>query len=682
MSKAAEKYLHRLRNIGIIAHIDAGKTTLTERILYYTKRIHRMGEVHEGTATMDYMPEEQERGITITSAFTSCQWQDKQINIIDTPGHVDFTIEVERSLRVLDGAIGVFCAVGGVEPQSETVWHQSERYRVPKLAFVNKMDRLGADFEAVLEAMRERLGARPLALQLPEGQGREFQGIIDLMRWEFLEFDIESKGETFAHKPLTAEQEERARAWWEALVEAAAEEDEAVFEAYVEGQPVDTEAVKRALRSLTLSQKAVPVYLGSALKYIGVQPVLDGIRDYLPSPLDVPPAQGLDPETQHPKSFPVAAESPLSALVFKVTMETGRKLVLARLYSGAIEPGETLYNATQHIEERAARLFTLHAGHKDKLSQARAGEIVALAGMRQTRTGDTLCRRSDPLVLEQISAYRPVLSLALEARTTKDEEKLLEALDKLLQEDPTLFLQREEDTEQIILSGMGELHLEVVLERLRREYHVELRAGKPQVVYQETIGQPAAATGVFDRELGEKPHFGQVEVRVEPRRTRQSENDIVFTLNSDGLPEKWLDAAAKGVEDALQSGVVLGYPVHGVRVQVTGMQHGPNGSEAGYHMAAVSAVKQALEAANAKLMEPIMWVEVFVPEDFVGDVVALFGSKGGKIENMFDRGGQKVVQAFSPLRSLFGFSTELRSSTQGRATFVMRFDRFDVLEKN
>ncbi|MFO7717275.1 MAG: GTP-binding protein, partial [Desulfohalobium sp.] len=369
MSKPKERYLETLRNIGIIAHIDAGKTTLTERILYYTKRIHRMGEVHEGTATMDYMPEEQERGITITSAFTSCQWRDKQIHIIDTPGHVDFTIEVERSLRVLDGAVGVFCAVGGVEPQSETVWHQSERYQIPKLAFVNKMDRVGADFEGVLQAMRERLGARPLALQAPQGQGPEFQGIIDVMRWEFLEFDSQSKGETFAHKPLTPEQEERARPLWEAVVEAAAEEDEELLTAYVEGITLDTARVQRALRALTLAQKVVPVYVGSALKYIGVQPLLDGIRAYLPSPLDVPPAQGLDPVAQSNKSFPVSAESPLSALVFKVTMETGRKLVLARLYSGTIEPGETLYNATQDFEERAARLFTLHAGHKDKLER-------------------------------------------------------------------------------------------------------------------------------------------------------------------------------------------------------------------------------------------------------------------------------------------------------------------------
>ena len=680
MSGNTPRYLETLRNIGIIAHIDAGKTTLTERILYYTKRIHRMGEVHEGTATMDYMPEEQERGITITSAFTSCQWRDKQIHIIDTPGHVDFTIEVERCLRVLDGAVGVFCAVGGVEPQSETVWHQSERYKVPKLAFVNKMDRIGADFEGVVQAMRERLGARPLALQIPQGQGPEFQGIIDVLRWEFLEFDSESKGETFAHKPLTPEQEERARPLWEAVVEAAAEEDEELLAAYVEGMALDTARVQRALRTLTLAQKVVPVYLGSALKYIGVQPLLDGIRAYLPSPLDVPPAQGLDPSTQSTKRFSVSAQSPLSALVFKVTMETGRKLVLARLYSGTIEPGETLYNATQDFEERAARLFTLHAGHKDKLERARAGEIVALAGMRHTRTGDTLCRRSDPVLLEQISAYRPVLSLALEARTGKDEEKLLEALEKLLQEDPTLFLQRDEDTEQIILSGMGELHLEVVLERLRREYHVALRAGTPQVVYQETISKAARATGVFDRELGEKAHFGQVTVRVEPRRTRQSENDIVFTCSREAVPEKWMEAAAHGVEDGLQSGVIGGNPVHGVRVLVTDLLAAPAGSEAGYHMAAGSALKQALEAAGPKVMEPIMWVEVFVPEEFVGEVVSLLGSMGGKIENMFDRGGQKVVQAFSPLRALFGFSTELRSATQGRANFVMRFERFDVLE--
>lgn len=676
----SDKYLNRIRNIGIIAHIDAGKTTLTERILYYTKKIHRIGEVHEGTATMDYMPEEQERGITITSACTTCHWKEKQVNIIDTPGHVDFTIEVERSLRVLDGAVGVFCAVGGVEPQSETVWRQSEHYKVPKLAFVNKMDRLGADFQAVVQELKDKLNVHPLVLQLPFGQGSDFSGIIDLLTMEFLSFDPETLGANMERAELSPEQRELAEQGRERLIEALAEVDEALLERYVAGEALEMQELKESLRRAVLSLKAVPVYCGSALKNMGVQPVLDGICDFLPSPLEVAQVEGIDPRTKKKKSFPVSTTAPLSALVFKVTIEGGRLLTLMRLYSGVLQAGATVYNAAQDKMQRVARLFTLHAGQKERLDRAKAGEIVAAAGLKQARTGDTFCTQENPLILEQISKYKPVISLALESRNSSEEEKLLEALEKLLQEDPTLSMQRDEDTEQIILSGMGELHLEVVLERLRRENKVELRSGKPQVVYRETIGASARVSDEFHRELGEKMHYGKVELEVEPL-ARDKNNQIQMEMNTDGWPRTWINAVYQAVEDGLQSGVIKGYPVQGVRVRVLGMQRLQDASsEVGYHMAAGSTLKKALSQARPLLMEPIMMVEMVAPEEFVGDAVSLIGSKGGKIENMYDRGGGKVVQALAPLRHLFGFSTELRSVSQGRGNFIMRFERFDVLD--
>ena len=679
-SAQSDKYLNHIRNIGIIAHIDAGKTTLTERILYYTKKIHRIGEVHEGTATMDYMPEEQERGITITSACTTCHWKDKQVNIIDTPGHVDFTIEVERSLRVLDGAVGVFCAVGGVEPQSETVWRQSEHYKVPKLAFVNKLDRLGADFEAVVQDLKDKLNVHPLVLQLPDGHGSEFSGIIDLLNMEYLSFDPESLGANMERSELSPEQREKAEQARERLIEDLAEVDEALLERYVSGEVPETQELKEALRRGVLSLKGVPVFCGSALKNIGVQPVLDGICDFLPSPLEVVQVEGIDPKTRKKKSFPVSPRAPLSALAFKVTIEGGRLLTLMRLYSGVLEAGATVYNSAQDQMQRVARLFTLHAGQKDRLDRAKAGEIVAAAGLKQARTGDTFCSKDDSIILEQISKYKPVISLALEPRNSSEEEKLLEALDKMLQEDPTLSLHRDEDTEQIILSGMGELHLEVILDRLRRGNKIELRSGRPQVVYRETIGSTARVSDEFHRELGEKMHYGKVELEVEPL-ARDRSNQVQMEVDTDGWPQAWINAVYQAVEDGLQSGVIKGYPVQGVRVRILGMQRLQDGSsEVGYHMAAGSALKKALHQAQPLLMEPIMMVEMVAPEEFIGDVVSLIGSKGGKIENMYDRGGGKVVQALAPLRHLFGFSTELRSVSQGRGNFIMRFERFDVLD--
>ncbi len=672
----AEKYLERIRNIGMIAHIDAGKTTLTERILYYTKRIHKIGEVHEGTATMDYLPEEQERGITITSAATSCKWKNKDINIIDTPGHVDFTIEVERALRVLDGAVGIFCSVGGVEPQSETVWRQSDHYKVPKLAFINKMDRIGADFFAVVEDLKKKLNVNPLVLQIPEGQESEFKGIIDIIRQKLLLFDSQTKGETVQEVDLNSEQKQRAQKWRERLLEQLADIDESILEKYLAEEEISLKEIKEVIRRVTITLKGVPVFLGSALKNIGVQPLLDGICDYLPSPLDVAQIQGIDPNTKKKKSFPISSKAPLSALVFKTTFETGRLLSWIRIYSGKIKAGESVYNSTQGKLQRIARVFTLHADKKERLDEAKPGQIVAVAGLKEARTGDTLCSKDNPIILERISEYKPVISLAIEPKNSQEESKLLDALSKMLQEDPTLVMRRDEDTEQIIISGMGELHLEVVLERLKRYFNVDFRAGKPQVVYRETITKKAAAQDEFNMELGEEFHYGFVSLEVEPIG-EDKDNVVKFVIDISSWPPDWVESIHQGIKDGLQSGVLKGYPMQGVKVSVQSLgEMKENSSEIGYRMAASSALRKALEKAGPILLEPIMNLEITVPEEFVGEVISLVGSKGGRIDNMYDRGGGKIIKAFAPLSKLFGFSTDLRSATQGRGNFIMKFEKF------
>jgi len=675
----SSKYLHTIRNIGIIAHIDAGKTTLSERILFYAGRIHRLGEVHEGTATMDFMPEEQERGITIASAVTSCQWRGFTVNLIDTPGHVDFTVEVERSLRVLDGAVGVFCAVSGVEPQSETVWRQSESYHVPKLAFVNKIDRLGADFSAVLDSMREKLGANPLAVQVPDGEGADFRGVFDLIHQERLVFDAESRGAEYERLPLTEAERERVAPWRDAMLEALADTDEGIMDAYLSGQDIEPEAIATAIRAAVISLKLVPVLVGSALKNAGVQPLMDAVCDYLPGPLEAPLQAGVDPATHLPKSFPADPEAPLAALVFKVVMESGRKQSFLRVYSGHLTEGETVLNVTHGCEERVARLFRLHADRREKIEVARAGEIVAVAGMRYGRTGDTLARKEDPILLEQIADYKPVLSLAIEPRNAEEADKLDEVLQRYLLEDPTLTVLRDADTGQVVLSGMGELHLEVLLERMAREHGLKPRTGKPQVVYQETVTARAEAQEEFHRELGEVLHHGAVCLAVEPLPRGQG-RVVQFELDRSQYPQAWTDAVNEGLNDGLACGVIGGYPVQDVRLRVLDMpRREGESSAAGYRMAAAMTLKRALAEASPMLLEPIMWVEASAPDAFVGEVVGLLGAKGAKIENIQDRGGTKLVQAFAALRQMFGFSTELRSATQGRASFVMKFAKFDVL---
>jgi elongation factor G len=675
----SSKYLHGIRNIGIIAHIDAGKTTLSERILFYAGRIHRLGEVHEGTATMDFMPEEQERGITIASAVTSCQWRGFTVNLIDTPGHVDFTVEVERSLRVLDGAVGVFCAVSGVEPQSETVWRQSESYRVPKLAFVNKMDRMGADFNAVLDSMREKLGARPLPVQAPDGEGADFSGVFDLIRMERLEFDADSRGAEYERRPLTEDERARVAPLRDNMLEILADADEGIMDAYLSGADISPEDITAAIRGAVVSLKLVPVLLGSALRNAGVQPLMDAVCDYLPSPLEVPAQHGVDPQSHLPKSFAADPEAPLSALVFKVVMESGRKQSFLRVYSGHLAEGETVFNVTHGCEERVARLFRLHADRREKIEVARAGEIVAAAGMRYGRTGDTLARKDDPILLEQIADYKPVISLAIEPRNAEEGDKLDEVLQRYLLEDPTLAIVRDADTGQVVLSGMGELHLEVLLERMAREHGLKPRTGKPQVVYQETITAGAEAQEEFHRELGEVLHHGSVRLAVEPLPRGQG-RAVQFELDRTQFPQAWVSAVEEGLTDGLACGVIGGYPVQDVRLRVLDMpRREGESSAAGFRMAAAMTLKSALAKASPMLLEPIMWVEASAPDAFVGEVVGLLGAKGAKIENIQDRGGQKLVQAFAALRQMFGFSTDLRSATQGRAAFVMKFAKFDVL---
>ncbi len=671
--------LSAIRNIGVIAHIDAGKTTLTERMLFYTRKIHRMGEVHDGTATMDYLPEEQERGITITSACTTCAWNECMVNIIDTPGHVDFTIEVERCLRVLDGAVGVFCAVGGVEPQSETVWRQSEHFGVPKLAFVNKMDRPGADFEAVLTAMRDRLGARPLPVCIPVGAGDAFTAVIDLVTEERLDFDPEDQGRSVRRTPLDDADAALAAPWRERMLETLAENDDAFLELYL-GGVFGPQDVRQALRRVTLNRSATPVLAGSALRNIGVQPLLDAVTALLPSPADAPPApvRSLAEGTEQ-TPVPCNPNLPLLGLVFKVILEGGRKTAFVRLYAGELREGDVCRNLSRKTDERISRLFRLHADRREQIPLARAGDIAAVIGLRSARTGDTLAAPGGTLILEAIDAYQPVINLALEPRNADEGKTLDEALARFCLEDPTLTVELDEGSGHRILSGMGELHLDVVLERIRREYGIAPRAGHPQVVRRETLARKAEAEGLFDRELGKEHHYGEAGVRVEPKE-RGTGNSVSFDFDAALLPAAFREAALQGAENALQSGPSTGYPMQDAHVTVTALPRREGRTTAvGCHMAVGAAVREALQKAGTLVLEPIMTVEISVPESGLGSALSLFGSRGGKVETLGERADLKLVEGLAPLGSLFGFSTDLRSATQGRAGLMMRFERFDTL---
>lgn len=673
-----------IRNIGIIAHIDAGKTTLSERMLFYSRKIHRMGEVHDGAATMDYMPEEQERGITITSACTSCQWREKMINLIDTPGHVDFTIEVERSLRVLDGAVGVFCAVGGVEPQSETVWRQSEHFAVPKIAFVNKMDRLGADFEAALEAIRRRLQTNAVAVTAPLGQGESFAGVLDLISGETLTFDPADQGRTVLRVPFSPREATLAAPWRETLLEKLAEADDKFLELWMECS-FSREDVRAALRRATLSRALTPVLCGSALRNAGVQPVLDAVCDYLPSPLDVPAPVGRDAQGREEAVEP-DPDAPPVALVFKVLMENGRKLSFLRLYAGQIREGDSLRNVTRKSDDRVGRIFRLHADRREQLESASAGEIAAVVGLRTAHTGETYAARARELVLESIEAYAPVLTLALEPRNADEGKTLDEALARYVEEDPTFQVSLDDDSGTRMISGMGELHLDVLLERMRREYGISPRAGQPQVVLRETVRREAEAEAVFDKELGKEHHQGAVALRVAPL-PRHTGNQVTVGdfLPADPqearkiLPPALLQAALDGVRDGLQSGELTGWPLVDVAVTLTNVERREGLTTIpGCHMAAGQALREALSKAAPVALEPVMRVEINVPEDFLGPAISLFTAAGGKVEDLEDHAGRKLLRGTAPLRRLFGFSTSLRSATQGRAGLMLAFDRFDL----
>lgn len=672
----------KLRNIGIIAHIDAGKTTLTERILFYTRKIHRMGEVHEGTATMDFMPEEQERGITITSACTTCHWKDRVINIIDTPGHVDFTIEVERCLRVLDGAVGVFCAVAGVEPQSETVWRQSEQFGVPKLAFVNKMDRPGADFDRTVQAIRTRLGANAVPVTIPVGSGADFSGVIDLIRAKVLSFSEDDEGMTVSESSPEGDLKEACSKARDHMLESLADVDDVFMEKYLEGS-VTEDDIRSAMRRAVLARTFTPVLAGSALGNKGVQPLLDAICDFLPSPCDLPPVKGLDAKGES-VSVPLTEDSPFVGLVFKVVMEDGRKTAFLRVYSGRFDEGDSLTNVNRGKDDRVGRIYRLHADHREQLKSASAGDIVAVVGLRSAHTGETYAKGID-VRLEAIESYAPVITLALEPRNADEGKVLDEALARYTEEDPTLLSHFDEETGMRTISGMGELHLDVTLERMRREYHISPRVGAPEVIMRETITGTGEGDCVFDRELGKVQHFGHVSVSVAPR-PRGAGNTV---KPGSFLPEdkiaaakviqkELLAAALEGATDALQSGDLTGYPVVDVAVTITGIERRDGvASEPGCRMAAAQALKQALAAASPVILEPVMNVTISCPEAELGSAISLFGTLGGKIDEMEDNSGQKVVHGTASLRKLFGFSTKLRSATQGRAGLVMSFSRFD-----
>jgi elongation factor G len=669
--------IKNIRNIGIIAHIDAGKTTVTERVLYYTGRSHKIGEVHDGEAIMDWMPDEQERGITITSAVTTCHWKERDIHIIDTPGHVDFTIEVERSLRVLDGAVGVFCAVGGVEPQSETVWRQADKYHVPKIAFINKLDRIGADFFGAVEMMKEKLNANPLILQMPVGSEDDFSGVIDLIDMKQVIWEDETLGATFKKEDVPANLLDTARAYREKLIEAVAEVDDGVMEDYVSEIPVTSEKLLAAIRKATVNLKLVPILCGSALKNKGIQPLLDAIVEFLPSPVDIPPTKGIHPETGQPVDCRANDSDPLAALIFKVSMIEGRKLSYVRIYSGTMNTKADVYNPSRKISEKISRILRMHANKKERIDSAGAGSLVGVVGLRESSTGETLCSKDHPVLLERIEFYEPVISIAVEPKTHADQEKLDQVLEKFMAEDPTLRLQKDEDTGQTILSGMGELHLEVIISRMLREFNTNVNVGKPQVVYRETIEKEGRASTVFDKEVAGNRHYAEVALKLLPLK-RGSENRFRSEVADGTIPDTFIPAIKKGVMEALESGVLMGYPVVDVEAVLTGGVYRDSlSTELAYTVSASMACKAALENGEPFLLDPIMDVKVYVPEAFIGDVIGDLNSRNGKIESIEHKMGVQVIKVVVPLAHMFGYSTSLRSATQGRGTFTMQFSHFD-----
>ena len=671
------KRLTRTRNIGIIAHIDAGKTTVTERILFYSGRVHKMGEVHDGEATMDWMLEEKERGITITSAVTSCDWQGHAINIIDTPGHVDFTIEVERSLRVLDGAIGVFCAVGGVEPQSETVWHQADRYEVPKIAFINKMDRVGADFPRAVEMIKERLGALPLVLQIPWGVEDNFKGVIDLVKMKAILWEDETLGAEYYEIPMPSELMEEASRYRDLLLETLADQDDKIMEKYLAEEEIEIQELNKAIREATMKLDLVPIFCGSALRNKGIQPLMNGIVDYLPSPVDIPPIVGVMPLSGKKESRPANANGPFSALAFKVIMDQGRKMTYIRVYSGTVKTSELIYNPVKKAKEKLARLLKMHSNKRERIGQASAGDIVAAMGLKLTTTGDTLCSEESPILLEPMQFNEPVITVAVEPKKVQDHDRLLDALSKLTDEDPTFRFKIDEETAQTVISGMGELHLEIIIGRLKRDFSVETNHGKPQVVYRETVTSAADQEEVFQREIAGQQHFAGVKLEVSPM-PRGTGNSFADRCESPELTEEFLAAIRQGISEAETSGVLMGYPVIDVQTSLLDVRIKETFSdEMAFKVATTMAFKNACQKAGPLLLEPIMKAEILVPEEFTGEVVSDINTRQGKIEQIAAKGPVQVLTARIPLSKMFGYSTSLRSASQGRGTFTMQFSHYD-----
>jgi elongation factor G len=672
--------LEKTRNIGIMAHIDAGKTTTTERILYYTGRSYKIGEVHEGTATMDWMVQEQERGITITSAATTCFWRDCRVNIIDTPGHVDFTVEVERSLRVLDGAVTVLDAVSGVEPQTETVWRQADKYRVPRLVYVNKMDRIGADFFRCLSMLRDRLGAHPVPIQLPIGHEDQYKGLVDLVEqvayvWDE---DDETLGKEFKKIAVPPDMVEQVKEYREKMIEGLAEVDDHLMEKYVGGEAISTDELKAAIRKGTIVMKVFPVICGASFKNKGVQALLDAVIDYLPSPLDIPPVQGINPETKATEERKAADDAPFSALAFKIMNDQHvGQLVFLRVYSGTLSASSGVLNSTRDRKERVGRLLRMHANKREEVEAIAAGDIAAAIGLKYTTTGDTLCDPDKPIVLESMTFPEPVIAVAIEPKTRADEEKLGVSLSRLAMEDPTFRVTSEEETSQTLIHGMGELHLEIIVDRLLREFKVEANVGKPQVAYRETIRKHAEAQGKFVRQTGGRGQYGDVYIEVEPNESGSGfvfENKIV----GGAVPREYVPAVEKGIKEAMETGVLAGYPMVDIKVALTdGSYHDVDSSEMAFKIAGSMGFKEACRKAKPVLLEPVMDVEVVTPEEYMGAIVGDLNSRRGRILSMEARGSSQVIRANVPLGQMFGYATEMRSMTQGRATYTMQFARYE-----
>jgi elongation factor G len=671
--------LERVRNIGIMAHIDAGKTTTTERILYYTGRTHKMGEVHEGAATMDWMAQEQERGITITSAATTAFWHDHRINIIDTPGHVDFTVEVERSLRVLDGAVAVFDSVAGVQPQSETVWRQADKYGVPRIAFINKMDRTGADFFKAVESMVERLGAKPVPIQLPIGQEENHRGVVDLVEMRSIVYE-DDLGQKMSTGDIPAELAEQAQEYHHQLIDAVADHDDELLETYLEDESkVTPEMLKRAIRAATLDGSVTPVLLGSAFKNKGVQPLLDAIVDYLPSPLDVPSVHGVDPRTQHELSRKATEDDPFAALAFKVMSDPYvGKLTYFRVYSGKIKAGDRVVNTTTGRTERISRILQMHANHREERDDIGAGEIAAAVGLKNTTTGDTLAVDTAPIVLESMTFPDPVISVAVEPKTKADQDKLAQGLQRLAEEDPTFRVRTDEETGQTLIAGMGELHLEIIVDRLKREFNVDANVGRPQVAYRETAGRAVEkAQGRFVRQTGGRGQYGHAVINLEPGGQGEG-YEFVDKIVGGKVPKEYIPAIDLGIQEAMESGVVAGYPVVDIRIElVDGSYHEVDSSEMAFKVAGSMAFKEAMTRAKPKLLEPMMAVEVVTPDDYLGDVMGNLNSRRGRVESLEPSGNAQSIKAMVPLAEMFGYATDVRSMTQGRATFTMQFDHYE-----